>query len=71
VSKPTLQQRMRLVETAKCPSVVRWQIQRGTQGPVVGPVGKWISETIRNMYTSEYMMAQSAAMYAQPKAEGG
>ena len=23
------------------------------------------------MYTSEYMMVQSAALYAQPKAEGG
>jgi hypothetical protein len=71
VSKPMLQQRIRLVETAKLPSVVRWQIQWGAQGPVVGPVGKWISETIRNMYTSEYMMVQSAALYAQPKAEGG
>jgi hypothetical protein len=31
--------------------------------PSAGPVGKWISETIRNMYTSEYMMVQSAALY--------
>ena len=71
VQKPALQQSVRLVETAKLPSVVRWQIRWGTQGPVVGPVGKWVSETIRNMYTSEYMMEQSAALYAQPKAEGG
>jgi hypothetical protein len=71
VSKPTLQQRIRLAETATLPSVVRWQIQWDAQRPVVGPVGKWISETIRNMYTSEYMMVQSAALYAQPKAKGG
>jgi hypothetical protein len=38
VSKPALQQRIRLAETAKLPSVVRWQMQWGAQGPVVGPV---------------------------------
>jgi hypothetical protein len=71
VRKPALQQSIRLVETAKLPSVVRWQIRWGAQGPVIGPVGKWISETIRNMYTSEYVTEQSAALHAQLKAEGG
>jgi hypothetical protein len=71
VRKPALQQSVRLVETAKLSSVVQWQIRWGAQGPVVGPVGKWIREAISNMYTSEYMMEQPAALYAQPKAEGG
>ena len=53
VWNPALQQSIRLVETAKLPLVVRWQIRWGAQGPVVVPVGKWVSETIRNMYTSE------------------
>jgi hypothetical protein len=52
--------------------VVRWQVQWASQGAVVvGPTGKWLSETIGNMYASKYMMTQTAALFMQPAEEGG
>ena len=69
VSKPTRNLRMPLVRASSLPTLVKWQVRWDGEA-VVGPVSAWLGETIRNVYSNEYLADQSAALFVQPGGDG-